>query len=71
MTRAFARQLEEHGSGAVQKSIRTLTRRLSEHIEKAKQIREAGRDAGSVEREISNFRAQIESAKRVLQETPR
>jgi hypothetical protein len=48
-----------------------LTRRLSEHIEKAKQIREAGRDAGSVEREISNFRAQIESAKRVLQVTPR
>jgi hypothetical protein len=56
MLRQFGRQLEEHGRGSVEKSIRRLEGRLTEHLGKLEEIRARGGDPGSVVREISNFR---------------
>jgi hypothetical protein len=62
----FTRQLEQNGRSSVEKSIRSLSRQIDEHLSKLADIRAKGGDPGSVERELANFRNLIEAAQRVL-----
>ncbi len=66
MMHHFARQLQEHGRPSVEKAIRTLSKRIDEHLGKLADIRAKGGNSGSVEDELSNFRRQIEAAQRTL-----
>jgi RHS repeat-associated protein len=70
MIRAFSRQLETFGRPSVERAIRTLERRVAEHVQKLAEIRARGGHTSSVEREIRTFRGQIEAARRVLEEGP-
>jgi hypothetical protein len=58
--------LESAGRGALEKSVRSWTEKLGEHLAKAEEIRARGGNPGSVEREIRNFRGLIEAAQRLL-----
>jgi hypothetical protein len=69
MIAAFERQLAEHGPASVQRSIRSLTRRLGEHEAKLSEIRQAGGHTSSVEREIRTLQRSIEAARRALEGT--
>jgi hypothetical protein len=66
MVRQFSRQLTENGRSSVEKSIRSLSTNIDEHLAKLAKIRAEGRNARTVENELSNFRRQIEAAQRVL-----
>jgi hypothetical protein len=60
------RQLATAGRGSVEKTIRTLTRRIAEHQKLIARYRAAGGDVSSMEREVEAWRETIEAAKRVL-----
>jgi RHS repeat-associated protein len=62
----FTRQLAKDGPSSVEKSIKSLQGRIEEHLGKLSEIRARGGNPGSVERELANFRRQIEAAQRVL-----
>ncbi len=62
----FDRQLTEHGRGSVEKSQRTIERRLEEHVGKLGSIQRAGGHTSSVEREIRNYLRELEAIRRVL-----
>ena len=62
----FTRQLSQDGRSPVERSLRSLERRLGEHLTKLDEVRARGGDVGSVQREIHNFRGLIEAAKQVL-----
>jgi hypothetical protein len=66
--RSFGRQLQEHGRLAVERSRRSLMRRLEEHTEKLVQIVASGGSARSVEREIATFRRQLSAIAAILGE---
>lgn len=68
MMRQFGRQLAQHGRGSVERSVRSLERRLGEHLTKLEEITARGGNPGSVHREIDNFRRMIEAARRILEQ---
>jgi RHS repeat-associated protein len=60
------RVLAQQGKSGVEKALRTLERRLAEHLEKIRAAKDAGGYTSSMEREVQNFRQLIEAAKKVL-----
>jgi len=62
MIRNFEQQLAKHGKKSLEKALRSLEKRLGEHLEKLSNLDYRG----VVEREIRNFEAQIEAIKQVL-----
>jgi RHS repeat-associated protein len=62
----FRRQLAQNGEASLLKSQRSFEKLLVEHQAKLREIEALGGDPGSVEREIRNFRQQIEAIKQVL-----
>ena len=62
----FERQLAEHGSSSLLRSRATIEKRLDEHLGKLEEIKRAGGNTSSVEREIRNFRQQISAIDEVL-----
>ena len=61
-----SRQLAERGPKALEKSLRTLEKRLAEHQAKLQQIKDAAGHTSSVEREIKNFQQLIQAIKLTL-----
>lgn len=66
MVAKYSRQLAEVGKPSVLKSKASLEKRLVEHLEKLKNYRAAGGYTSSVEKEIANFKAELEAIDRVL-----
>ena len=66
MRRDFQKKLQDHGCDALFKARRTLERRLQEHVVKLENIRKEGGHVSSVEREIRNFKSQIQAIDAVL-----
>jgi YD repeat-containing protein len=64
------KQLEEHGRGSVEKSLRSLQRRLAEHQSALESYRAQGGPTSSVETEIRAFESEIQAIKEVLGRTP-
>jgi len=64
----FRKQLQEHGSKSLERSQRTIQRRLNEHTEKLRTIKKEGGHTSSVEREIRNFKRELEAIQRTLGE---
>jgi RHS repeat-associated protein len=62
----FRRQLAQNGEASLLKSQRSFEKLLTEHQAKLREIEARGGDPGSVEREIRNFRQQIEAIKQIL-----
>jgi RHS repeat-associated protein len=62
----FQRQLTEHGKSSLEKSRATFEKRLNEHLKKLEEYKKAGGRTSSVEREIRNFRQQLEAIDEVL-----
>jgi wobble nucleotide-excising tRNase len=65
--KAMQSQLETAGRKSVEKTIRTLTRRIAEHEADIAKYRAAGGNVSSMEREVSAWRETIEAAKQVLE----
>nr|MDP8942620.1 hypothetical protein [Actinomycetota bacterium] len=61
----YRAQLESDGPRSLEKSRRSLSERLEEHVEKLQRIREEGGYTSSVEREIRNYRNEIEAIDRI------
>ena len=59
-TRAFERQLEQHGRGALEKSLRSFEKQLAKHLTKIDQARKAGGYPSSMEQEVQIFQKSIE-----------
>jgi len=68
--RAFERQLAEHGRESLEKSISKFERRLAEHQKKLEEIKKVGGHTSPVEREIRNYKQQIDAATEVLRRQP-
>ncbi|OYX39575.1 MAG: hypothetical protein B7Y91_00715 [Rhodobacterales bacterium 32-64-14] len=66
MIAKYERQLLDVGRASVIKSKRSLEKRLAEHLEKLEKYRAAGGYTSSVEKEISNWTAELEAIERVL-----
>jgi len=64
---AAERQLAEHGVGALEKSLGSLTDNLAEHMQKLADVRTLGGHTSSIEREIRNFQGQINAIRHVLE----
>jgi hypothetical protein len=64
------KQLEEHGRGSVEESLRSLQRRLAEHQSALESYRAQGGPTSSVETEIRAFESEIQAIKEVLGRTP-
>lgn len=64
---AMQSQLEAAGRKSVEKTIRTLTRRIAEHEARMTEYRAAGGNVSSMEREVNAFRETIDAAKKVLE----
>ncbi|MDX1920438.1 MAG: hypothetical protein SFU25_06845 [Candidatus Caenarcaniphilales bacterium] len=64
--RQFERQLLEHGEDSLLKSKAKIERRLNEHSIKVKEYKKLGGHTSSVEREIRNFRQQLNAINEVL-----
>ncbi len=62
----FRKQLQEQGPRSLRKSQRKIERRLNEHLDKLQQIKQEGGFTSSVEREIRNFRRELEAIRRLL-----
>jgi hypothetical protein len=58
--------LVQQGRGALEKALRSLERRLAEHVSKIDAARASGGYTSSMEREVQNFRELIAAAKQVL-----
>jgi RHS repeat-associated protein len=65
-----ARLAAEGGRRGLQRALATLERRLAEHLTKLGEIKQAGGYSSSVEREIANFRGQIEAIRQALSKLP-
>lgn len=63
---AMERQLATAGRGSVEKTIRTLTRRIAQHETKIANARAAGGNVSSMETEIRAWRETINAARKVL-----
>jgi hypothetical protein len=68
--RAMESQFETAGRGSVEKTIRTLTRRIARHEARMVEYRAAGGHVSSMETEIRAWRETIDAAKKVLERTP-
>jgi hypothetical protein len=68
--RAFERQLEQHGRGALEKSLRSLEKQLAKHLTKIEEARKAGGFTSSMEREVRIFEKSIEAIKQILARKP-
>ena len=64
------KQLAQHGRASVEKSLRSLERRLAEHRQALETYRAQGGFTSSVEREIRAFEAEIQAIKEVLGRGP-
>jgi RHS repeat-associated protein len=64
------KQLAQHGRGSVEKSLRSLEKRLSEHRQSLETYRSQGGYTSSVEREIRAFESEIQAIKDVLGRGP-
>jgi RHS repeat-associated protein len=58
--------LAQQGRTGVERALRTLERRLAEHLSKIDAARAAGGYTSSMEREVANFRQLIAAARRIL-----
>jgi RHS repeat-associated protein len=63
---AFQRQLAQQGRQSLEKSLRSLEKRLAEHLEKLPRYKDAGGHTSSVETEIQQFKAAIKAIKDIL-----
>jgi len=68
--RQFERQLSLHGRESLERSRATLERRLIEHLQKLEELRQAGGRTSSIEREIRNFRQQVDAISDILMRDP-
>jgi RHS repeat-associated protein len=66
MVKQFERQLARDGLKSLEKSLRSFERNLAEHIRDLARYAERGGYTSSVETEIRNFEAQIETIKQVI-----
>ena len=64
------KQLAQHGRGSVEKSLRSLEKRLAEHRQALETYRAQGGYTSSVEREIRAFESEIQAIKDVLGRGP-
>lgn len=64
--KAMQTQLTSAGRRSVERTVRTLTRRIAEHEAKMAEYRAAGGNVSSIEKEIRAWRETIEAAKKVL-----
>ena len=65
----YSKQLADKGLNKVLKSQRSLSKNLKTHIKKLKEIKKNGGKGSSVEKEISNFRNELDAIKRVLRDS--
>lgn len=65
--RAMQTQLQTHGRKSVERTIRTLTKRIADHETRMAEYRAAGGNVTSMETEVKAFRETIEAAKKVLE----
>jgi RHS repeat-associated protein len=63
---AFQRQLAQHGRAALEKSLQSFEKRLTEHLAKLEEYRKVGGYTSSVEREIRIFKESIQAIKEIL-----
>jgi RHS repeat-associated protein len=66
----YKRQLAEQGPSSLERSRRSLLRRLAEHLKKLAEYREQGGYTSSVEKEIRNFQSEIEAIDEILGRSP-
>lgn len=66
MKRTFQEKLLQNGRDVVVRSRRTLEKHLQEHIVKLERIRKEGGHTISIEREIRNFKSQIQAIDAIL-----
>jgi DUF1680 family protein len=66
MLRKYSDQLARDGARSVERSYASLARRLEEHVEKLKRYKCEGGYVSSVEKEIQNFKAEMEAIRRTL-----
>jgi sensor domain CHASE-containing protein len=64
--RSFQRQLKTDGRNSLIRSKESIEGKLLEHIQKLKEITEAGGRSSSVEREIRTFESQLEAIRELL-----
>lgn len=62
----IARQLVEHGKKSVQKTLRSLEKRLAEHEAKIQAATKAGGHTSSMVTEVNNYKGLIQAAKNAL-----
>ena len=60
------RQYAQHGRASLERSRRTVLRRIKEHLKKLDEIREAGGNTSSIEREIRNWMQELNAIDEVL-----
>lgn len=68
--RQFERQLVLQGRESLERSRTTLERRIVEHLQKLQDLRQAGGYTSSIEREIRNFRQQVDAINNILMREP-
>ncbi|MEI7910008.1 MAG: RHS repeat-associated core domain-containing protein [Verrucomicrobiota bacterium] len=66
MLRKYSDQLARDGARSVERSYASLARRLEEHVEKLKRYKCEGGYVSSVEKEIQNYKAEMEAIRRTL-----
>jgi hypothetical protein len=64
--RSFQRQLLRDGRNSLIRSKDSIERKLAEHIQKLKEIKESGGHSSSEEREIRAFESQLEALRELL-----
>ncbi len=62
----ISRQLAQQGKKSLEKSLRTLERRLAEHEAKIQAAKQAGGYTSSMEAEVQNFRGLIQAITNAL-----
>jgi hypothetical protein len=65
--KAMQSQLQNYGRKSVERTIRTLTKRIADHEARMAKYRAAGGNVNSMETEVKAFRETIEAAKKVLE----
>lgn len=62
----FEKNLAQYGKSSLSKSLRSLEKRLTEQYEKIEAAKRAGGFTSSMEKEVKNFKQQIEAIKEIL-----
>jgi hypothetical protein len=62
----FERELALHGPRSLRRSQNSLERNIRVHMDKSQEIRDAGGNPASVEREIVNWLRELEAIRRTI-----